>query len=200
MSAGSLMITGTRLLRLLCPAVLLLGLGLTRAEAQPWLEETQLLDLRLGSPRSDLVAPVRYGGYELADGTPVSFERWYGSRWDDLTVMFLTPVARDLAITWGFSTGEWAEKYRIDPALRLGLIYQRKVAPRHKLTVSISTVIGGNLRERPCVADFGAIGGVQTVNCRLAASTLPPVDTLAFLFRERGFRESRIAISYRIRF
>ena len=38
---------------------------------------------------------------------------------------------------------------------------------------------------RPCTADYGAIGGVQAVNCRLAASQLDPAETLRHLEQER---------------
>lgn len=179
-----------------------LSLGLVAGEgsAQTGWEATQLLDLRIGSSRSSLIDQIRYGGYELADGTAVSFEPWYSSRWQDTTVQFLTPLSDDFGITWGFSTGERGEKYTIAPALHLGVIYQMRPSRRETVTIAVSLLFAGNLRERSCTADFGAIGGIQEVNCRLAASPLPPADTLRFLFRERGFRESRISISYVIRF
>ncbi len=170
------------------------------AVAQPRLSDTQLLDVRLGSARSEAVAGVRHGGYELADGTRITFEGWYSRRWPDLDIRFLTPLAPDLAMTWGLSTGERGAKYRIDPALRVGLVYRRRLDAARTLSVSMTTVLGGDLRERPCTADFGAIGGVQRVNCRLAASTLRPADTLRFLMRKRGHRESRLSISYVLRF
>lgn len=170
------------------------------ALAQPWLADTRVLDVRLGSARSAAMAALGRGGYDLADGTRIDLEGWYNARRPDLDIRFLTPVSPDLALTWGFSTGEQGGKYRIDPALRVGILYRRQVTRGGTLSVSMTAVAGGDLRERPCVADFGAIGGVQRVNCRLAASSLRPQDTLPLLVRKRGHWESRISISYVIRF
>lgn len=177
-----------------------LALSGSGVSAETGWRATQLLDLRIGSSRSSLIDDVRYLGFELSDGTPVEFEPWYSSRWPDTTVQFLTPLTGNFGVTWGFSTGERGEKYTIDPGLHLGFIYQMRPSRRETVTIAVSLLLAGNLRERSCIADFGAIGGIQDVNCRLAASPLPPADTLRFLFRERGFRESRISISYMIRF
>ena len=184
-------------------AGLVLGLGLLFADAagaQPWLADTRLLDIRLGSARADLVDRASRGGYELADGTRVDFDRWFGSRLPEINVLFLTPLTPDLALSWGIATGQRGPKYRIDPGLHLGLLYRVRIDARRTLALSVTTLIGGNLRERACVADFGEIGGVQRVNCRLAASPLPPADTLDHNMRARGSRDSRAALSYVIRF
>ena len=175
-------------------------LGAGPATTQPRFADTQLLDFRVGSARSDMVASVRHGGFELADGTRVGFSRWYSARVPEVDLRFLTPIGPDLALSWGASTGERGGKYRIDPALRVGVVYRVRLDRARTLTIATTMVLGGNLRERPCVADFGAIGGVQRVNCRLAASTLSPADTLRYLMRKRGHRESRISISYVLRF
>ena len=37
------------------------------------------------------------------------------------------------------------------------------------------------MKERACTADYGDIGGVEQVNCRLAASEMTPTETLKYL-------------------
>ncbi|GGH62166.1 hypothetical protein GVY41_18095 [Frigidibacter albus] len=143
--------------------------------------KTFLIGIREGSQLSADVRSVRAGGYELADGTPIDFDRWYSTDWTDLGVTFLTQVTPGLGVLWGASTGERGEKYRIDPALTLGVILQRRIGKRAFATLTAQTILGGNLREDTCMADYGAIGGVQEVNCRLAASTLAPAETLDYL-------------------
>ena len=49
------------------------------------------------------------------------------------------------------------------------------------LSLTVSGIFGGRLTESPCEADYGDIGGIQTVNCRLAASVLAPEETLKYL-------------------
>lgn len=170
------------------------------AAAAPNFGDTRVLEVRLGSQRSELVDTLRYGGYELADGTAVRFDAWYTSRMPELDFRFITPLGPNVGFTWGFSTGERGEKYTIDPALRIGLLYRYDLDRFRWLTLSMTTVVGGNLREAPCTADFGPIGGVQSVNCRLAATPLPPQETLQYLIRQNGFRETRISISFTMRF
>jgi hypothetical protein len=170
------------------------------ATAQQFIEQTFLLDLRMGSSRSDIARDLAVGGYELSDGTPVSFEDWYHTRFPDLNVMFLTQVNRSFGLAWGFSLGERGQKYTIDPGIWLGLVYRAEISARSSFSVTALMLLGGNFRERPCVGDYGDIGGIQTVNCRLAATTLQPAETLQFLVNERGFRETRISLRYEIRF
>lgn len=142
---------------------------------------TFLIGLRKGSPLSSDVRSVRVGGYELADGTPIEFEDWYSSDWLDIGLTFLTQLTPNRGIIWGLSTGERGEKYRIDPALKLGIMLQKPLGSAAFLTLTAHTILGGDLREETCVADYGAIGGVQEVNCRLAATTLAPAQTLDYL-------------------
>ena len=177
----------------------LLGLS-GAATAAPSFGDTRVLEVRLGSQRSELMDTLRFGGYELADGTAISFENWYKTRMPELDFRFITPLGPNMGFTWGFSTGERGEKYTIDPALRIGLLYRIDLDRARWVTLSMTTVLGGNLREAPCTADFGAIGGVQSVNCRLAATPLPPQETLQYLIRQSGFRETRISISFTMQF
>ena len=170
------------------------------AKAQWLLEETSLLNLSFGSSRSALAQGLSIGGYELADGTPVRFADWYQPALPDLNLLFLTRINRDFGIAWGFATGERGEKYSIQPGLWLGFVYRLELSRHSSLTFSALTLLGGDFSERPCLADYGPIGGIQSVNCRLAASTLPPADTLRFLVNAPGFNETRFSIRYEIRF
>ncbi|MFN0114816.1 MAG: hypothetical protein ACKVPY_09090 [Paracoccaceae bacterium] len=161
---------------------------------------TFLLGFGMGNARSALADRLADGAYELSDGTVVRFHNWYGADWRDLEVSFLTELGEGFGLIWGISTGERGPKYRIAPALRLGFIAQWPVGRRGTLTLSGETLIGGDLTELPCVADYGAIGGVQAVNCRLAASELSPEETLAALVRADGSGEARLAAVLAFRF
>lgn len=150
--------------------------------------ETNLVGIYQGSALSQKAAGLEYGGYELSDGTWQSFRRWYHTDWTDLRFEMLTQYSENFGIIWGASTGESAEKFRIDPGVKLGLMFQEYPTPATTLSLSLSTVLAGNLKEFPCVADYGDIGGIQTVNCRLAASPLPPAETLRYLIKDTPAR------------
>ena len=158
-----------------------------------------LLDINQGSSLTQTVQNLENGGYELSDGTKVSFAKWYHSDWVDVRIDMLTQLSDNFGILWGASTGEQGEKFRIDPSLKLGVISQAEPTPSSTLSLSVSTIIGGRLTEYPCQADYGDIGGVQTVNCRLAASTLAPKDTLQYLLGADPNRFN-ISLSYAGRF
>lgn len=168
--------------------------------AQSFIENTHLIDVHVGSQRSDAVRQLRMGGYELADGTAVRFDRWYSSNWRDLSFRFLTQFTPGFGALWGLSTGERGPKYQIAPALEVGVLVQILPSANSALTFSASTKLGGRLQELPCMADYGAIGGLQPVNCRLAASTLAPVDTLDYLMRMSAAGESQLSLIYELRF
>lgn len=170
------------------------------AFAQDFLEDTFLFDVTVGSSRSQIARDLSFGGYELSDGTLVDFSDWYRPRFPDLNFIFLTQLNPSLGLIWGGSLGERGEKYRIDPGLWVGFVYRREIGVQSSLTFSAVTLVGGNLRERACVGDYGAIGGIQEVNCRFAASPLPPPETLQFLVNEKGYRETRLSLQYEIRF
>lgn len=162
--------------------------------------ETYLRSITLGSSLTQSVDRMGHQGYELADGTPAPVDIWYRRRWTDLHVDFLTQLRPDFGILWGVSLGEAGPKYRIDPALRLGLIWQIVQRPDRDLTLSANVTLGGRLREFPCLADYGEIGGTQPVNCRYAASVLPPEETLQYLVDEAPADRLEIRLSYTIRF
>ena len=61
-------------------------------------------------------------------------------------------------------------------------------------------MLGGTLHEKSCSADYGQIGGVQEVNCRLAASTLPPAETLRYLLNEKPYNHNQVSLMLTWRF
>ena len=162
--------------------------------------KTHLVGIQQGSSLSRLVSHLRSGGYELADGRPVAFEHWYKTRWTDVSLTWMTQVSDNVGILWGFSTGERGAKYTIHPSLKLGWVAQGKLAQGAYLTFRATTVLGGRLQETSCIADYGDIGGVQAVNCRLAASTLPPADTLQYLLNEKPANRTQVSLAFEWRF
>ena len=166
---------------------ILAGLLLTcgSARAEPILEATFLTRVSLGSGLSGLPRDARSEGYELSGGERVSFNDWYRVQAPDLRVDFLTELTPEFGLLWGVGTGEWGKKYRIEPSLRVGFLYSTAVGGNGTFSFSLTTRLGGRLRELPCAADYGEIGGVQRVNCRLAATPLEPRETLQYLWGEK---------------
>lgn len=168
----------------------------TSIESGDFFDATYLLDMRQGSLLSRKMDELRGQGYETAFGTKVSFDKWYSTKWTDFRILWMTQVTKNNGIIWGFSTGERGEKYVINPGLTLGFIHQEPISKNATLTFHGTTVIGGNLREKTCEADYGDIGGVQTVNCRLAASTLQPEETLKYLMKERPKEDMMFMVKF----
>lgn len=161
-----------------------------------FVEATHLLEITQGTEWSRLMSGVSGGGFEAAGGSRVGFDKWYSSKWVDARISFMTQVSANLGVLWGLSTGERGEKYAIDPALKLGFLYRLPVSKVSALSLSASTILGGRLHEKSCVADYGQIGGVQEVNCRLAASTLPPGETLNYLFNQNAYNRNSVQLRY----
>jgi len=178
----------------------------TSAAANPagilddFLEATHVLGVVEIRVHEDRLREARGGGYELSGGRFVSFDRWYGRRWPDLRLDFMSRLSPAAAVLWGVSTGEYGEKYAVSPSVRLGLLLQTQPSARSALSLVVTTAFGGRLRERACVAVYGQIGGVQTVNCRLAASVIEPRRTLDLLWRERAPDQTRVTLRYQLSF
>jgi len=145
-------------------------------------ERTKLVEISQNNILSRQMLNVSMGGFELAGGQRVGFERWYKTTFQDTRVSWMTPITPDWGVIWGFSTGERGPKYSIDPSMKLGLVFNAPIDRKSRFSVKVSTVFGGRLQEKPCTADYGPIGGIQSVNCRLAASEMPPPQTLSYLF------------------
>ena len=170
------------------------------AAAQGLWEDTFFLDAYTGSERSRAAEGLRRGGYELSGGERVDFRDWYTPAFSDTTLLLLTQVTPDFGIIWGASTGESAEKYRIDPAVHLGFVFRYVPFDNAEIAMKATYPFFGRLRERSCEADYPNLGGVYTVNCRLAAGVLPPEETLQYLVDMRGEADAKVSISFTLRF
>ncbi|EAQ05699.1 hypothetical protein SKA53_06332 [Yoonia vestfoldensis SKA53] len=170
------------------------------AGAQDVWSQTSVLDVRTGSVRSGIALDLSAGRYALEDGTMVELSDWYRPRFLDLNILFLTEIQPSFGAIWGFSTGETGQKYTIDPGLWVGFVYRADLDDNQALTVSATTLLGGALQEQSCVAFYTILNDFAQVNCRLAASPLPPEETLPFLVSERGAIETTFSLRYEIRF
>ncbi|MER8747868.1 hypothetical protein NKH57_01040 [Mesorhizobium sp. M1050] len=159
---------------------------------------TSLVDLHQGSPLSDRAHDLGGGGYELQDGSRISFNQWYHASWVDMHVELLTQITEDTGILWGFGTGEEGEKYRIEPSLKLGFLTQMHPGPNSTLSLSLTTTLGGKLTEKPCEANYGDLG-TYSVNCRLAASEMAPEETLKYLVNAKP-ESQHLWLNYRVTF
>lgn len=181
-------------------ALALLATSSKSVLAQEIWADTFLLDVYIGSHRSSLARDLSNGGYELSGGDLIDFQDWYTPNFPDSTVLLLRQVSPDFGIIWGFSTGERGKKYKISPALQLGFVYQ--FAPFENAVVSISATYPffGKMTEKACIANYGSLGGIQNVNCRLAASLIPPVTSLDYLVKVRGEADAKVGINFRFSF
>lgn len=179
-----------------------LAVGSVRAESMlgrghSLLQSTYLVEVSQDTRLSLKARGMGIGGFESSEGQWVGFDRWYRSEWLDTRISWMTQVNKNLGLLWGFNTGERAEKYAIEPGLRLGFLLQTQPVPRGNLSLSASTVVGGRLRERPCTAQYD-LAGEQQVHCRLAASVLEPSQTLQYLANEKP--ETSVQIRYQFAF
>ena len=163
---------------------------------QNFIDATHLIDFKQGSELSGKVSDSSAGGFETAQGNFVSFKQWYQTKWTDTKTVWMTEINPNLGVIWGFSTGEKAEKYEISRSVTIGFAYSTQIDKTSFLSIRGTTILGGNLREKTCTADYGDIGGVQEVNCRLAASPLPPSETLTHLFNDKPLNKDLFLIRY----
>ncbi len=158
---------------------------------------THLVEFSQSSQNSQTAAGFRSGGYESAGGQWISFDSWYRPYgFKDTRLTWMTQMNPNFGVLWGFSTGEAGEKYRIQPSLKLGFVYQTNFSRNSHFSVKASTVLAGRMLELPCTANYGEIGGVQQVNCRLAASTLAPADTLQYLINTAPTDRDALQVRY----
>lgn len=169
-------------------------------ESAPWPAAQPVahwVGIAQGGDLSSFVAPWRQESYELQTGEVVDWYRWYKTSWVDLKLTWFSPVTPQWGVLWGVSTGERGPKYRIAPSLLLGAVWVEPISSRERWVFRWSQRLGGGLTEHACQADYGPIGGgVQEVNCRLAASELPPADTLVYLYRRKP-SEAQATVSLR---
>jgi len=164
------------------------------------LEATHLIDIKQDNGHSRRLDPLQQAGFESARGAWVSFNPWYTSSWKDTHVTFMTQLGTQFGVIWGAGTGERGVKYDISPSLRFGAIFQTELQKNAFLSLKATTLLGGQLKEKSCTANYGDIGGTQEVNCRLAASTLSPANTLSYLFSEQSGNKNQVLLQFTRRF
>ncbi len=144
---------------------------------------TQLIEFNANTPLSQLASTFRLGGYEAANGQWIGHDAWYSARVPDVRMSWLTPINGQWGVIWGLNTGERGAKYHITPGLRLGFANDTRLGPNWRFSMRAMWTVGTRMNEQPCTADYGEIGGVQAVNCRLAAGLMSPAETLQHLSR-----------------
>lgn len=159
-------------------------------------ESTYLIEIKQGSELSRKASAYQDGGYETAQGTWVNFKPWYSTNWTDASFTWMTQMTPNLGIIWGAGTGEKGAKYVISPSLKMGLVFQTPITKDSYLSLKATTIFGGLLKEKSCIADYGDIGGVQEVNCRLAASLLEPTQTLQYLMNDKPYNKHTLSIRF----
>ena len=186
---------------LLLSLIYVFGIGINiSAYGFDFVEKTFLVEITQGSELSNKMNFYTVGGFEAANGNFVSYAPWYTNRWTDSRVTFMTQVTSSFGVIWGFSSGEQADKYKIYPNMKIGLAYFDKLSKDSTLSIKATTIISGKLIEYPCLADYGDIGGVQQVNCRMAASQMPPAETLQYLFNDKPYNQTVVILEYKILF
>jgi hypothetical protein len=170
------------------------------AAAKYFFTNTYLIDIGQGSQLSQVVRSSQTGGFETANGSRISFKGWYSTNWTDSRLAMMTQLTPWLGLIWGASTGELGEKYTIDPSVKVGLVVRHDFAKNSSLSFKATTILGGSLREKSCIADYGEIGGQQKVNCRLAATPLAPTDTLQYLYNMKPLNSYFLSLQYSLSF
>ena len=163
-------------------------------------ESTSLYDLKQGSELSDNIYSFRNVSYESSLGDAINLKNFYKTNWTDLSLTWITKIDKNFGLIWGGSTGEYGEKYTIYPKFKFGFVFQTFLSKNSKLSLYATSYLGGMLKEKTCQADYGDIGGVQTVNCRLAGSTLQPAETLKYLLNKKPKYDQFISVSLNISF
>lgn len=171
-----------------------------QAVAKYFFANTYLIDIGQGSQLSQVMRTSQTGGFETANGNWISFKGWYSTNWTDSRLAMMTQLTPWLGFIWGASTGELGEKYTIDPSVKVGLVVRHDFAKNSSLSFKATTILGGSLREKSCIADYGEIGGQQKVNCRLAATPLAPNDTLQYLYNMKPLNSYFLSLQYSLSF
>lgn len=176
--------------------------GATHANVLPvgFFQATHFIGASKGTSLSDLARNLGTSGFETSEGNMVRFDKWYSTNWVDISLDLMTQISPRWGVLWSFNTGERGEKYSIDPSFKLGLLAVYPMSKASKLSFSVTTIIGGRFKERSCTADYGDIGGVQEVNCRMAATELDPAQTLSYLINQDPSRRNQISLQYTLNF
>jgi hypothetical protein len=162
-----------------------------------FLSATHLIEVRYDADHAGWLQSVRDGGFESSGGRWISFRPFYAkSGWRNTSAAWMTQLSPSWGLIWGVGTGERGAKYVIAPSLKIGAVYRAETSKNSTLTLRATTIFGGRLKEKSCVGDYGDLGGTQQVNCRLAASTLAPADTLRYLFNEKPLHHQQLMLQW----
>ncbi len=161
---------------------------------------THLIEVKYDAEHAKWLNPTRESGFETSGGMPISFRPWYTATVRNASAAWMTQLTPSFGVIWGWGTGERGVKYVITPSVKLGLMAQHEVFKNGWLSLKATTILGGKLKEKSCLGNYDELGGVQEVNCRLAASTLAPEQTLAYLFREKPFNQHQLMLQFSQRF
>lgn len=185
------------------PAIALMAISIATsapARAESFLiPNTRLVDVQIGSELSERMRSYANQNHTLSSGASLSLDPLYSAEFREVSATWITQVEPNLGIYWGLSTGETGEKYRIDPALKLGFVLTHALSRNSQISLSASTVLGGRLQEYPCAAETGS-GGINSVNCRLAGSSMAAEDTLGYMFNEAPPDRTQITVRYTFSF
>lgn len=182
------------------PGFLLSGATHADVLTHDFFQATHLIGASQGSSQSDLAKTLGNSGFETSGGSKVRLDKWYATEWVDIRLDFMTQISPRLGLLWGFSKGERGDKYTIAPSFKFGFLAVYPMSKAAKLSFSATTIIGGRFRERSCTADYGDIGGVQEVNCRMAATELDPAQTLNYLVNQNPSNRTQVSLQYTIYF
>lgn len=139
----------------------------------------------------------------LADGSSQSLGSLYKPKNRDIEALFITKLAQgewkenhlyQVNLLWGGSTGQESEKLYVQPSAKLGFLTRVQTGQSSILTFSAQTTIGGNLKERPCTADYG-VAGTHQVKCSMASSAMAPQDTLQYLTNRSPYDATLVKVS-----
>lgn len=159
-----------------------------------------LIDIRIGTGLSATAKSLGKTQFELMDGRIQTLREFYQLQMPSIGASIAYDLNDTSAVILGFDTGERGKKYTIDPAIRLGFYVSYNISTNTKIEAISHFIVGGNLREKACLGDYGDIGGIQSVNCRLAATPLPPEETLKFLSNVKGNVNNKTTVTLRHRF
>ncbi len=162
--------------------------------------DTYFVNMQHRTYLTDKVRNLQDQSFELSNGNLVAMKKWYSPKSADMQLDFMTQLTPRLGLVWGASTGNYGEKFVIQPSFKLGMVFHTQPTPNSELSLSLTRQLRGRLEEKPCIADYGSIGGVQTVNCRYAASTMEPSQTLKYLLNEKAPDSVYISLRYKFIF
>ena len=140
----------------------------------------------------------------LADGSTQSLAGLYKPKNRDIEALFITTLSQgewkdnrlyQFNLIWGGSTGQESDKMYVQASAKLGFLTKVQMSESSILSFSAQTTIGGNLKERPCTADYG-VAGTHQVKCSMASSAMAPQDTLQYLTNRSPYDATQFKVNW----